>query len=376
MRVPLFIFAVGSSQICDKVNFADVDCDSYDFNVTINQNCFDQHFARGSAWNETMIFGTSGNSSCELVVADDGTNTMTIKFDECDVLTTYPNSSYQSRIDFYLDGVIRESSNTIADISTDFPFDFKCEFDGVSDIQQLESLYDADTLKINTTLIINGAKVIPAPETCAYENGVCAQNNNLKLGQKYKIDYSNQVKSSLSFRIDKIFAGKTAGDKSDGALKLVDNGCPVPGVQPGGLDPLALTYEWVAFQFTDVDEMHFTIEVDLCDPNDLIYCKGETDCANSAGNSQLFALAYADQAAILPGIERRRRSTDDDERQFRDASDITVLVEEPDDANTVEVTVNGVQIVKISEDDFTGILADGQKAAFSFAFIFFIALLF
>lgn len=56
--------------------------------------------------------------------------------------------------------------------------------------------------------------------------------------------------------------------------------------------------------------------------------------------------------------------------------DITVLVEDPDDANTVEATISGVQIVKLSEDDFTGILADGQKAAFSFAFIFFIALLF
>jgi len=56
-----------------------------------------------------------------------------------------------------------------------------------------------------------------------------------------------------------MFTRKTAGDKSDGALKLVDNGCPVTGVQPGGLDPLALTYEWVAFQFKDVDEMHFTV---------------------------------------------------------------------------------------------------------------------
>jgi len=40
--VTIFIFVLGFAQDCDKANFAAVDCDSYDFTVTINQTCFDQ----------------------------------------------------------------------------------------------------------------------------------------------------------------------------------------------------------------------------------------------------------------------------------------------------------------------------------------------
>jgi hypothetical protein len=70
-----------------------------------------------------------------------------------------------------------------------------------------KSLYAADVLKINTTLTLNGTEVLPAPEVCAYENGICDENNQLKMGEYYKIDYSNQVDSTLSFRIESIWAG-------------------------------------------------------------------------------------------------------------------------------------------------------------------------
>merc|ERR1712176_521653 len=85
--------------------------------------------SRGNTWNETIVFGTSGNSSCEFPVADQGTTPMTIKFDECDVLPTYPNATDQNKINFNLDGVVRESWNANPDIVTDFNFDFMCAFD-------------------------------------------------------------------------------------------------------------------------------------------------------------------------------------------------------------------------------------------------------
>merc|ERR1712176_822700 len=136
--------------------------------------------SRGNTWNETIVFGTSGNSSCEFPVADQGTTPMTIKFDECDVLPTYPNATDQNKINFNLDGVVRESWNANPDIVTDFNFDFMCAFEAVSDIEQIASLYAADVLKINTTLTLNAAAVLPAPEICAFENGVCDENNLLR----------------------------------------------------------------------------------------------------------------------------------------------------------------------------------------------------
>jgi len=285
------------------------------------------------------------------------------------VLPTYPDSTEKSKINFKLDGIVRESMNieleSDAEIVTDFEFDFQCEFVAVSDIEQIASLYAADVLKINTTLTLNGTEVLPAPEVCAYENGVCDENNQLKMGQYYKIDYSNQVDSTLSFRIESIWAGRNEGEK---IIRLVENGCPEAFFPSDKIDSFGLTYEWAAFKFRNQDEIHFTIQVDLCDPDDLKYCKGATDCANGVGNQELF-----DQLLENDTV-RRRRSADENDHDYQKADDITVSVKTPENAKTVEDVVDEEEIIRISADDFVA-MADDQQAAFSFAFTFILAFL-
>ena len=54
--------------------------------------------------------------------------------------------------------------------------------------------------------------------------------------------------------------------------------------------------------------------------------------------------------------------------------DISVSVKIPENAKTVEEVVDGEEIVRISAEDFIA-MADGQQAAFSFAFTFVLGLL-
>jgi hypothetical protein len=54
--------------------------------------------------------------------------------------------------------------------------------------------------------------------------------------------------------------------------------------------------------------------------------------------------------------------------------DITVSVKIPDNAKTVEDTVDGEEIVRISAEDFIA-MADGQQAVFTLSVTFILALL-
>ena len=78
LKVVTAIFFVSQTVlgICNKANFADVNCSNYSFLITFDQSCFDHHWNRGDAWNENIVFGSSGESSCEFNVAEQGANTI------------------------------------------------------------------------------------------------------------------------------------------------------------------------------------------------------------------------------------------------------------------------------------------------------------
>ncbi|CAG5078933.1 Oidioi.mRNA.OKI2018_I69.PAR.g9125.t1.cds [Oikopleura dioica] len=386
---PSILFA-GCWAQCQKADFASIDCSNYSFLVTINQTCFDYHWNRGSDWNETMVFGSSGEASCEFNVADQGSTPMEIKFDECTVAPNYPDSNDKTVIDFNLAGQILEHLIGNDDIESYFDFNFKCEFQGVTDLEQMAQLYDADKLKVNESLTLDSS-MIPAPNTLTLESSDrstwsvnCVNCDNVKVGDVYEIQWNNVYGGDLSFRIENIWIGPNSGEKT---IHLVENGCVKSNFFLTDIVySQARILDWSVFKFKSSNSLYFTFDLVLCNPNEENYCLGTSDCLNGIGNQQLFENWINQQGASTATTTttttttttsgaRRRRSTDDENntlentRKIVEYSDLSVEVNFPDGANTKEEIVDGETIIRLSNEAPKVFGASGAQELFNSAFL-------
>ena len=100
---------------------------------------------------------------------------------------------------------------------------------------------------------------------------------------------------------------------------MVANGCNTADFNTNSITETGLTFEWEAFKFKSSSEVYFTvrrflvifsyqfifkIQLDMCDPQDNVYCKGATSCAAGIGNSELFDSWVNSNS----GNRKRRRS--------------------------------------------------------------------
>ncbi|CAG5109642.1 Oidioi.mRNA.OKI2018_I69.chr2.g4157.t1.cds [Oikopleura dioica] len=373
-----------TSSNCLKAHFATVDCTNYSFVVTLDQNCFDSHWNRGEQWNETLIFGSSGDPLCEFNVADQGSTTFEIKFDECGVVPNYPDSSDKSVIDFNLAGKVKETLIGNDDIESFFDFNYKCEYRGVTEVEEIAELYDADILKVNNTLTLDSS-VIPALLSCPISESLfftspfdyCEINNGiLKLGDLFYVGwtnlFANDLLGAMKFRIENIWIGPSSGEKtlhfvSDGCLKApFDTGRNI--IYPWGRD-----IEWSAFKFKNSNNVFFTFELIMCIENDTEFCMGATDCGSGIGNQALFVNWLASND---PSNAKRKRKSSADEKgsvfQTQDLVEITganVEVIVPENAKTREETINGQTIILLS--DQLASINSGASGNFSTFLLFF-----
>ncbi|CAG5077826.1 Oidioi.mRNA.OKI2018_I69.PAR.g8821.t1.cds [Oikopleura dioica] len=369
-KVGIIICFVSSAlSICDKANFAAIDCSEYSFLITINQTCFNYHWNRGNAWNENIIFGSSGAAACELNVASQGANTIEINFDQCDVVANYPDPTNKTIIDFNLDGHIIETLIGNADIETLFDFNYKCEFRGVTDLEESAQLYDADKLKVNDTLTLDSS-IIPNPVECLTkdESGeqFCSNDlegslslDDLQVGDTYDFYWDSYYPSlgSMSFRIENVWLGPVPGEKT---VQIASDGCLLSPFDSGfnWMSPDSRLIQWTAFKFKSSSSVHFTFELVMCDAGgvggavfETTFCLGSTQCETGEGNQYLF-----EQWLSSNNQNRKRKSADDENnpifqpQQIVEISDISVEVKLPENANLREENVNGETVIVLSDE--------------------------
>ncbi|CBY14261.1 unnamed protein product [Oikopleura dioica] len=271
-----------SQDACEKSEYAQLDCSKNNFRLTINQNCFAQHWSRGDAWTETIIFGNGNETDqCTFNVRNQSSTPVEILNTQCGVTTSFPNSTDISQVTFKLSGIIRQSLIADSIIAENHDVEFECEYVSISGIEQNMKIEKAAAIKLEERLVLDSA-VLPRPTICVESSSnsssyIC--ETQAKIGQKTLLDFP----SSSNFRIDSIWIGSSAGVKT---VQLVDDGCaifPTDMVETHGR-----SFYWDTFTFKDKNEVNFFIKLTLCNPNDIIYCNGLSECGSNKGNRYLF----------------------------------------------------------------------------------------
>ncbi|CAG5078929.1 Oidioi.mRNA.OKI2018_I69.PAR.g9124.t1.cds [Oikopleura dioica] len=259
----------------------------------------------------------------------------------CEVLPGYPDANNKSIIDFNLDGNVLETLNGDSPIESFFGFNFKCEFTGATELEELTNIYGADIITNNVTGVLDSS-VLPSPSTCAVQNNRCHPNNNLQLGNNFIIDFYDAVNTGLHFRIESIWVGPAEGAKT---IQLVEDGCTTASfASTSTMDVFGLFLIWEAFKFQSSESAHFTIQIDLCNPEDEIYCKGITNCLSGIGNLALFE-------QMLASTNGRKRRSDEAENDtasrhnYQKAKDVNVQINVPKNAMVVENNSFGETII-------------------------------